>query len=218
MRLMKKDMGGSACLMGLAHWLIFSKVQLNCDFYFALAENSVAGNSFRPSDVLTARNGKTVEIHNTDAEGRLVMADSLALAAESKPQFIIDVSTLTGAVKVGLGSQLAGCFSNDDQLAETLLQSGKDRGDLFWRMPLIPEERSRLRSDFADMVNCTDGFGGAITAALFLEAFVDDIPWVHFDIYAWQDRPSGPFSHKGGSGQMVQALSGFLELLELEGL
>lgn len=210
MRLMKKDMGGSASVAGLAHWVVKSKLKLNCDFYFAIAENSVGSASFRPGDVLTSRSGKTVEIHNTDAEGRLVMADVLTLAAEKKPAFLIDIATLTGAVKYGLGANTPGLFSNHDELAETLLRCGQNRGDIFWRMPLVPQERSRLKSDVADMVNCTDGFGGAITAALFLENFTGGIPWAHFDIYGWNDKPGGPFAHRGGSGQIVQALSDFL--------
>ncbi|MEM7645263.1 MAG: leucyl aminopeptidase family protein [Pseudomonadota bacterium] len=211
MRLMKKDMGGSAAVVGLAHFVSSAKLKINCDFYLAIAENAVDAESFRPGDVITSRSGKTVEIHNTDAEGRLVMADALTLAAEKKPQYLVDVSTLTGAIKVGLGIHTPGLFSNHDLLAETLVQSAQNRGDLCWRMPLVPNEKARLKSEVADMVNCTDGFGGAVTAALFLESFVDDVPWAHFDIYAWNDRAQGPFAHRGGTGQMVQALSDFVE-------
>ena len=211
MRLMKKDMGGSASVAGLAHWVVNSKLKLNCDFYFAIAENSVGSNSFRPGDVLTARNGLTVEIHNTDAEGRLVLADVMTVAAEKKPQLLIDIATLTGAIKHGLGGGTPGMFSNSDNLAESLLKSSQKRGDVCWRMPLVPEEKSRLRSDVADMVNCTSGFGGAITAALFLQAFTKNVPWAHFDIYGWVDSAKGPYASSGGSGQMVQALSAFLK-------
>lgn len=210
MRLMKKDMGGSATVAGLAHWVVQSKLKLNCDFYFAIAENAVSRDSFRPSDVLVSRKGLTVEIDNTDAEGRLVLADALTVAAEKKPQFIVDVATLTGAIKFGLGATMPGLFSNSDNFAETLIRSGQSRGDLFWRMPLIPEERSRLQSDVADVVNSTNGFGGAVTAALFLEMFTSGIPWAHFDIYAWTERAKGPFGASGGTGQVVQALSHFL--------
>jgi leucyl aminopeptidase len=210
MRIMKKDMGGSAAVAGLAHWVIQSKLSLNCDFYFAIAENSVDEASFRPGDILTSRLGKTVEIHNTDAEGRLVLADALTVACEKKPKIVIDIATLTGAIKHGLGEYTPGLFSNDDQLAETLLQSGKMSGDVVWRMPLVPEERMRLKSDVADLVNCGDGFGGAVVAALFLEYFTAEIPWAHFDIYGWVGRPKGPYASAGGSGQMVQALAHFL--------
>ena len=211
MRLMKKDMGGSASVVGLAYWLTQSQLKLNCDFYLALAENSVSDESFRPGDILTARSGKTVEIHNTDAEGRLVLADALSVATEKKPEFVLDIATLTGAIKYGLGANTPGLFSNSDNLAETLLRSGQSMGDVVWRMPLVPEERSRLRSEVADVVNCTDGFGGAITAALFLEMFTNNVPWAHLDIYAWNDSAKGPFRARGGSGQIVQLLSHFLE-------
>lgn len=214
MRLMKKDMGGSASVAGVAHWVIQSKLKVNCDFYFAIAENAVNENSFRPGDILTSRLGKTVEIHNTDAEGRLVLADVLTVAAEKKPELLIDIATLTGAIKYGLGANTPGMFSSQDNLAESLLRSGQARGDVFWRMPLIPEERSRLKSEVADMVNCTDGFGGAITAALFLESFTGGVPWAHFDIYAWTGRGKGALSTSGGTGQIVQAMTHFLEEFE----
>lgn len=210
MRLMKKDMGGSASVAGLAHWVVASKQEINCDFYFAIAENAVSDLSFRPGDVLTSRSGQTVEIHNTDAEGRLVLADVMTVASEQKPQFLVDVATLTGAIKYGLGASTPGMFSNDDNLAESLLRCGQAAGDMFWRMPLVPEERSRLKSDVADMVNCTDGFGGAITAALFLEKFTGDVPWAHFDIYSWTTGPKGAIGASGGTGQVVQALAEFL--------
>lgn len=210
MRLMKKDMGGSATVMGLAHWVAQARPKVNCDFYLAVAENAIGGNAFRPSDIITAKNGKTVEIHNTDAEGRLVLADTLTIASRKKPKLIVDVATLTGAIKYGLGSDTPGLFSNDDSLAEILMSSSQKRGETAWRMPLVPGEKSRLRSEVADMVNCTDGFGGAITAALFLESFVEGVPWAHFDIYGWTGKTSGVFRHTGGNGQLVQALADFV--------
>lgn len=211
MRLMKKDMGGSASVAGIANFVVREKLACNCDFYFAIAENAVSAESFRPGDIVTARNGQTVEIHNTDAEGRLVLADVMALAAETKPSLMIDIATLTGAIKFGLGATVPGLFSNDDNLAETLLRSGQAMGDGYWRMPLIPEESARLKSDVADLINCTDGFGGAVTAALFLEKFTGGIPWAHLDIYGWADRAKGPFAYGGGNGQVVQALCNFLQ-------
>jgi leucyl aminopeptidase len=210
MRNMKKDMGGSASVAGIAYWVSQARPKMNCDFYFAMAENAVSKESFRPGDILKARNGKTVEIHNTDAEGRLVLADALTVATESKPELVIDVATLTGAIKYGLGAGTPGLFSNSDNLAETLLRSGQNMGDVVWRMPLVPEEKGRLRSDVADIVNCTDGYGGAITAALFLEMFTNKVPWAHLDIYAWNDRAKGACREKGGSGQIVQMMSEFL--------
>lgn len=207
MRDMKKDMGGSASVIGLAYWMAKTRPKINADFYLAVAENSVNENAFRPGDILQSRSGKTVEIHNTDAEGRLVLADALALAAEAKPQFIIDVATLTGAIKVAIGETTAGLFSNDDKLAATILKSAQQTGDNCWRIPLDPTQKHKLRTDVADLVNAHEGFGGAVTAALFLEAFVNNIPWAHFDIYSWTGSASGAFSEKGGTGQVVQCLA-----------
>jgi len=213
MRLMKKDMGGSASVVGLAHWVSQTQPKINCDFYLALAENSVGAHSFRPGDILQGRNGTTVEIHNTDAEGRLVLADSIALAAETKPQAIFDLATLTGAIKYGLGGATPGLFSTSDTWSEMVMAASQLRGETAWRMPLVPSEKARLKSDVADMVNCTDGYGGAITAAHFLNAFTQKIPWVHLDMYSWVSKASGPYRHTGGSGQMVQALAALLEKL-----
>ncbi len=214
MRLMKKDMGGSACLAGLASWLCDSKSEIPCDIYLALAENSVDAHSFRPSDVLTAKNGKTVEIDNTDAEGRLVMADALCVASEAKgkdkPQFLIDVATLTGAIKVGLGDDIGGLFSNNDDLAFILQSCSQISGDLLWRMPLMKSQRAKLNSPFADMANSSSGFGGAIRAAMFLQEFTGDIPWAHLDIFGWNNGASGAYRSAGGSGQGVQCLAQFV--------
>jgi leucyl aminopeptidase len=215
MRLMKKDMGGAACIMGLAHWVSVSHYHRPMDFYLAMAENMVDAKSFRPSDVITARNGLQIEIHNTDAEGRLVLADALDVAVTQKgadePSLVVDVATLTGAIKVALGGDLAGLFSNQDDLAEQMNRAGQAAGDLNWRMPLYAKYTGSMSSHFADYVNAVDGFGGAITAALFLEKFVKQKPWAHLDIYAWNDKPTGPLSFAGGSGQGVQCLIQFLK-------
>lgn len=215
MRLMKKDMGGAACLVGLAWWAAQAKYPYPLDFYLAFAENSVDAKSFRPSDVLTARNGMKVEIHNTDAEGRLVLADSLDVAVTQTgadaPEAVINVATLTGAIKTALGGEIAGLFSNHDPLAKDLQKSGQRAGDLNWRMPLPMRLNAGMASPFADMVNAVDGFAGAITAALFLEKFVREKPWAHLDIYAWNDKVSGPFGFSGGNGQAVQCLIEYLE-------
>jgi leucyl aminopeptidase len=153
-----------------------------------------------------------VEIHNTDAEGRLVLADALdvAVTAREKPRLVIDVATLTGAIKVALGSQLAGLFSNQPKLSSDLHRAGQAAGDPNWPMPLVQKYRGAMNSNFADMVNAVDGFGGAITAALFLEKFVRDVPWAHLDVYAWKDSSEGAWLESGGSGQPVQALAEFL--------
>lgn len=209
MRLMKKDMGGSAAAVAVARWADESQLELPLDIYLALAENAISGNSFRPGDIITSRQGLTIEIHNTDAEGRLVLADALDVAINhsEKPAAVIDLATLTGAIKVGLGGEIAGLFSNDDKLATAILDAGSYRGDLAWRMPLFQPYKSMLRSTFADYANASDGFAGAITAALFLELFVGDVPWAHLDIYSWKDGAGGAYSEGGGSGQPVQMLT-----------
>lgn len=214
MRLMKKDMGGAASVVGLATWAAATEYPGPLDFYLALAENAVDGKSFRPSDVITARNGLRVEIDNTDAEGRLVLADVLDVACTQKgaddPEYVIDVATLTGAIKVGLGAEIAGLFANDDELAEALTQAGQRAGDLNWRMPLFDKYFSDLSSPFADFKNSGGGFGGAITAALFLQKFVRGKKWAHLDVYAWADKGQGALASSGGSGQPVQCLIEFL--------
>jgi leucyl aminopeptidase len=214
MRLMKKDMGGSAAVLGLAVWAIESGYHGPLDFYIGLAENSVDAHSMRPSDVLTSRNGMKVEIHNTDAEGRLVLADVLDVAVTQKeePEVVIDVATLTGAIKIALGAEIAGLFSNDDKLAEDISKAGAKGGDLNWRMPLMQKYTGNMSTPFADIVNAVDGFGGAITAALFLENFVRGKKWAHLDIYAWNDKAGGSLAFSGGNGQGVQCLIEWLNL------
>jgi leucyl aminopeptidase len=217
MRLMKKDMGGSASIVGIAHWLSESGSDVACDLYLALAENAVDANAFRPGDVLTARNGLTVEIHNTDAEGRLVMADVMDVATnkpiDSAPAALIDLSTLTGAMRVAVGTDLAGMFANHDGLADLALSSGQKAGDPAWRIPLWDSYKVQLKSSFADLSNASDsGFGGAITAALFLQKFLKhQIPWLHFDLYCWSDRANGAIGDNGGNGQGVQMMVKLLD-------
>jgi Leucyl aminopeptidase len=215
MRLMKKDMGGAAAVMALAQWVAESNYEAPVDFYLALAENAVDGKSFRPSDIITARNGMKVEIDNTDAEGRLVLADVMDVAVTQKgadePEILIDVATLTGAIKVGLGAEIAGLFSNDDVLADAINTAGQQTGDLNWRMPLFDKYFGDLSSPFADMKNSGGGFGGAITAALFLQKFTRGKKWAHLDVYAWTDKAQGALLSSGGSGQPVQCLIEFLK-------
>ena len=215
MRLMKKDMGGAACVLAMANWAVESNYPAPLDFYLALAENSVDGKSFRPGDIITARNGMKVEIDNTDAEGRLVLADVLDVAVnqtgKDEPEYVIDVATLTGAIKVGLGADIAGLFASDDELAFNLTTAGQRSGDLNWRMPLFGKYWGDLSSPFADCKNSGGGFGGAITAALFLQKFVGNKKWAHLDVYAWNDKASGALLSAGGSGQPVQCLIEFLD-------
>lgn len=215
MRWMKKDMGGSAATVGLA--VFVEKMALNrpMDFYLAVAENSVSADSMRPGDVLRARNGATVEIHNTDAEGRLVMADAIDYAVtrpgKDEPALLVDTSTLTGAMRVAVGLTISGMFASNDQLAEACIKAGQRAGDPCWRLPLFDEYKSALKSHAADFSNCSDSsFGGAITAALFLEKFTRGKPWIHFDFYGWADRARGAIAEPGGNGQAVQLL---MELL-----
>ncbi|NUM59801.1 MAG: leucyl aminopeptidase family protein [Bdellovibrionaceae bacterium] len=217
MRLMKKDMGGAACLLGLARYINNYEWPVNIEIFLALAENSVDGKSFRPSDVIVSRSGQSVEIDNTDAEGRLVLADALDFVTREIKELdsVINVATLTGAIKVALGAEIAGLFSNSDELSVQLLKSSQQSGDLCWRMPLVEKYAASLSSSFADFKNSSEGFGGAITAALFLQKFINNKNWAHLDIYAWNDKPTGSLSMSGGNGQGVQLLIEYLQHLQL---
>jgi leucyl aminopeptidase len=160
------------------------------------------GAAQRPGDIFTARNGKTVEVLNTDAEGRLVLADGLSLAAEGEPDLMIDVATLTGACQVALGMKVAGLLSSDDDAASTVETAARRAGEKVWRLPLEKSYRSKLDSPIADLKNIGDRYGGAITAALFLEEFTDDLPWVHLDI-------AGPARADGDDGYITKGGTGF---------
>jgi len=211
MRLMKKDMGGSAAVLGLAVWLERSRAPLNVDLYLAVAENAIAGTAFRPGDVVRAHNGITVEIDNTDAEGRLVLADALSVATGGdpgqRPRTVIDVATLTGAARVALGLQVGALFASDRQLSASLADAGLAAGDPLWPLPLVDAYDKQLKSGFAELVNSPPGrYAGAITAALFLARFTHDIPWAHLDVNAWSDGPNGTQDSAGGNGQAVQCL------------
>ncbi|MCH4092265.1 leucyl aminopeptidase family protein [Acetobacter sp.] len=195
---MKKDMGGAATVLALARLIMARDLPLRLELRLGCVENSVSGTAMRPLDVVTARNGLTVEIGNTDAEGRLVLADLLTEASEARPAALIDVATLTGAARVALGPDLPVVFGNDDTMVEGLLDAGKAVSDPFWRLPLWDGYRDWLRSSVADLNNISSKpFAGAITAALFLERFVEsDVHWAHIDSYAWNDstrrgRPEG---------------------------
>lgn len=216
MRLMKKDMGGSAALVGWLYWLMSSQHKQNVDVYLPMAENSISSNSFRPGDIFVARNGKRIEIHNTDAEGRLILADALALASEQKaakqPAAIVCVATLTGAAKIGLGADIAAYYATSEELAEQIEAGAVNFGDWVWRMPLFDGYRGLLKSSAADISHCANTpFAGSITAALFLTEFVGQLPFLHLDIYAWNDKAKGALRESGGSGQSVQTLIGFFE-------
>jgi leucyl aminopeptidase len=207
MLLMKKDMGGAAVTLGLARAIMAAKLPVRLRLLIGAVENSVAGNAFRPGDVLSTRKGLTVEVGNTDAEGRIVLCDLLAEADREKPDLLIDCATLTGAARVALGPDLPALYTPDDQLAAHLLAAGTAAFDPVWRLPLHHGYRQLLDSPIADINNTSsDGMAGSITAALFLAAFVEQTKaWAHLDIYAWnqKDRPGRP---KGGEATALRAL------------
>jgi leucyl aminopeptidase len=219
MRNMKKDMGGAGSVLALAWWLEQNQLNVPCDFWLALAENSIDAHSFRPGDILTARNGLKIEIHNTDAEGRLVLADAFDVAIGQKggdePWALVDLATLTGAVRVGLGLLYGGLFANDDALAKAVISSGHKSSDPVWQLPLCQDYTPNLKSTVADIANCSSSpYGGGITAALFLERFVGQTRWAHVDMMAWAEKSHGAIGEVGGNGQMVQNLIYFLENLK----
>ena len=210
MRLMKKDMGGAAHALALAELIMAAHLPVRLHMLVAAAENSIAGNSMRPGDIIKSRKGITVEIDNTDAEGRLVLADALAKAVEDKASLIIDFATLTGAARTALGPDLPAMFSNQDELADALQVAAKLASDPMWRMPLWAPYADMLDSDIADTSNSGGAFAGAVTAALFLQKFVPgDVPWVHLDTYAWRPT-SKPGRPKGGEALGLRAVFRYL--------
>lgn len=207
MLMMKKDMAGGAHVLALAQMIMAADLPLRLRVLVPAVENSVSGDAFRPLDVLQTRKGLTVEVGNTDAEGRLILSDALAEASTEKPALMVDFATLTGAARVALGTDLPAMFCNDDATAEALLRHGLAVDDPLWRLPLHKGYRSQLDSPIADINNVSDGsYAGAITAALFLQEFVEPgIPWVHIDLMAWNlaNRPGRP---KGGEAMALRAV------------
>jgi leucyl aminopeptidase len=205
---MKGDMGGAACVVGLMHALAARKAKVNAVGAIGLVENMPDGNAQRPGDIVTSMSGQTIEIINTDAEGRLVLADVLWYVAKKiKPKFMVDLATLTGAIMVALGTEYAGLFSNNDELAERLTKVGLATGERVWRMPLGPEYDKQIDSQFADMKNTGTRNGGSITAAQFLQRFVDDTPWAHLDIAGTaMGAPKSDINQSWGSGFGVRLL------------
>jgi leucyl aminopeptidase len=212
MLLMKKDMGGAAHVLGLARMIMEAKLPVFLRVLIPAVENSIAGNAYRPGDVITSHQGKTIEIGNTDAEGRVILADALSAAVEEKPDLLIDIATLTGAARVALGTELPAVFSNQDHVVEDLLIHANQLLDPLWRLPLFELYRDSLNSSIADLNNNpADSYGGAITAGLFLKEFVpNEIPWLHFDLMAWnlKTRPGRP---QGGEAMGLRALFGYLK-------
>ncbi len=214
MRLMRKDMGGAAIALGLSAAIMALDLPIRLELRIGCVENSISGSAMRPSDVLQTRAGLTVEVGDTDAEGRLVLSDLLCAACEAKPDWLIDIATLTGAARVALGPELPALFCNRDEMAEAILAAGRAQEDLLWRMPLHGGYAGWLESSFADMSNVsTKPFAGAITAALFLQRFVPGkVAWAHIDTYAWNDS-TGPAKPEGGEAQTLRALLSAIEHL-----
>jgi leucyl aminopeptidase len=208
---MKKDMGGAACMLALAHMLMDRGTKIRLRVLIPAVENAISGSAFRPRDIYRARNGLTVEIGNTDAEGRLILADAIALADDEKPELIADMATLTGAARVALGTDIPPIYTDDDDLAATLAACATSENDPLWRMPLWRPYDQLLDSKVADINNvASGGFGGSITAALFLRRFVSQAKsWLHCDIYAWNltTKPGRP---EGGECQAARALYALL--------
>jgi len=207
MGLMKKDMGGAATVLGLARMIMVLNLPLRLRVLIPAVENSVSGNSFRPQDILTARNGLTVEVNNTDAEGRLVLADALALAGEEASDCIVSMATLTGAARVAVGPDIAPFYSTSTTLADAIADAAAKVADPVWRMPFHAPYETMLEPGIADLDNAPKGgFAGSITAALFLRRFVPEAArYLHFDIYGWQPK-SAPARPVGGVGQGARAL------------
>jgi leucyl aminopeptidase len=210
---MKGDMAGAACVTGLMHALAARKAKVNAIGVIGLVENMPDGKAQRPGDIVTSMSGQTIEIINTDAEGRLVLADILwHTQAAFKPKFMVNLATLTGAIMVALGQEHAGLFSNSDELADRLTQSGKATGEKVWRMPLDPAYDKIIDSKFADVKNSGGRYGGAITAAQFLQRFVNDCPWAHLDIAGTGMASSQTdINSSWGSGWGVRLLNHMVE-------
>lgn len=212
MRLMKKDMGGAAAVLGLARLIMSTGLPIRLRVLVAAVDNAMAGNAFRPGDVICSRQGRTIEIHNTDAEGRLILCDALTEAGTEQPEVIIDFATLTGAARTALGTEVPALFCNDEALAAGLLAAAEREQDPYWRLPLYQPYRKMLDSKIADIANASDSsYAGAITAALFLQEFVPaGTPWAHFDLMAWNLKAQ-PGRPEGGEAMGLRAVFGWLE-------
>ncbi|NIP84731.1 MAG: leucyl aminopeptidase [Planctomycetales bacterium] len=208
MMTMKCDMAGAATVLGAVNAIAALKLPVNVTGYLGLVENMTGPSAYKLGDVLTARDGTTIEIHNTDAEGRLVLADTLAVAVDQGADKIIDLATLTGACVVALGEQVAGVMSNDQDWCDRILEAAESSGEAAWQLPMFDEYAAQIKSKIADIKNTGDGrWGGAITAAKLLERFVGDVPWTHIDIAgpAFAEKPQ-PWLDGGGTGVMVRTL------------
>ena len=207
---MKWDMGGAGAVAGLMHVLAGRKAKVNAVGILGLVENMPDGNAQRPGDIVTSMSGQTIEVINTDAEGRLVLADAIWYCQDRfKPKFIVDLATLTGAIITALGNDYAGLFSNNDELAQNLLEASQGEGEPLWRMPMPDQYNKNIDSMIADMKNVGSRAGGSITAALFIQRFVNNVPWAHLDIAstAWKKPSSVPTSPEGATGYGVRLLN-----------
>ncbi len=211
MLLMKKDMGGAANVLGLAQMIMQAKLPVRLRVLIPAVENAVSGNAYRPGDVVMSRKGLTIEIGNTDAEGRVVLADAITEAVSESPDLLIDMATLTGAARVAVGTEISAVFSNNNEVVNSVIQYGEQKQDPIWRLPLFDSYRESLNSSIADINNnSSDSYAGAITAALFLKEFVpSDIPWLHFDIMAWNTRTK-PGRPVGGEAMALRGLFAYL--------
>jgi leucyl aminopeptidase len=213
MRLMKKDMGGAAHVLGLANLIMAQKLPVRLTMLIPSVENAISGNAYRPSDIIKTRKGLTVEVGNTDAEGRLVLADALTYADEMKPDLIIDMATLTGAARIALGLDLPVMFANNEKLAAGLEKAAEKVKDPIWRLPLWEGYRKDIESNIADLCNISNSvYGGAITAALFLERFIETEKrsWAHFDLMAYNTK-SRPGRPEGGEAMAFRAVYELIE-------
>jgi leucyl aminopeptidase len=211
MRLMKKDMGGSAHVLGLARMIMQAKLPVCLRVLIPAVENSVSGSSYRPGDVINSRKGLTIEVGNTDAEGRVVLADALAEASSESPDLLIDMATLTGAARIAVGTGIAAVFANNDDVVNAVIAEGDKVNDPVWRLPLFAGYREMIDSPIADLSNTgTEPYAGATTAGLFLQEFIEpNIPWMHFDIMAWNTSPK-PGRPAGGEAMALRAIFGYM--------
>ncbi len=212
MRIMKKDMGGAAHALGLAQMIMSCGMDVRLRVLIPAVENNVSANAFRPGDIINSYKGTSIEVGNTDAEGRLVLCDALALASEESPDLLLDFATLTGAARVAMGTDIVPFFTDGDELSNDLLNSSEAVADLIWRLPLYADYEPLLKSGFADLNNMgSTAFGGAITAALFLKHFVaEPSNWVHFDLYAWNQKTKA-ICPEGGEAMAIRAVFSYLQ-------
>jgi len=212
MKLMKKDMGGAANVLGLAHMIMSAKLPVQLRVLIPAVENNIAGDALRPLDIITSRSGKTIEIGNTDAEGRVILADALTEACSDSPALIIDFATLTGAARVALGTELPALFTNSDQFSKIITEIGFTEQDPLWRLPLWDGYQDKIQGTSADLTNAPEGgYGGAITAALFLQEFIEPkINWAHIDLMAWNlnTKPGRP---RGGEAMGIRSIFSALQ-------